>query len=232
MLVPVQKKRVYEDVSAQIRKQIEEGNWKEGDRIQGELELAKLFQVSRGSIREAIKSLQLAGILEAHSGQGTFVSSNAMQKIKDDHLTDMLNNAEYYDEILECRYIIESQAAYIAAKVCTEEDIRFLRDNYEKMMACSRDGQVDEVNRRGMEFHYYLVGLMKNEILSTFYDSLLQPLTDERKEYSRDNDSSIIFQRHLEHARIIDAIEQHDAALSQKLMGQHLGRKMRKRILY
>ena len=213
----------------QIRKQIEEGDWKEGDRIQGELELAKLFQVSRGSIREAIKSLQLAGILEAHSGQGTFVSQNALQKIKDNRLADMLNNAEYYDEILECRYIIESQAAYIAAKVCTGEDIQFLRENYEKMMACSREGRINEMNQCGMEFHYHLIGLMKNEIMSAIYDSLLQPLMDEREEYYRDNDSNTTLQRHLEHVQIIDALEQHNAALAQKLMGQHLGRKMRKK---
>ena len=63
MIIPVQKNRVYENVSAQIRSQIEQGAWKEGDRIQSEMELAKLFQVSRGSIREAIKSLQMAGIV-------------------------------------------------------------------------------------------------------------------------------------------------------------------------
>ena len=90
MIIPVQKNRVYENVSAQIRSQIEQGAWKEGDRIQSEMELAKLFQVSRGSIREAIKSLQMAGIVEAHSGQGTFVAPNALQKIRDGHLADML----------------------------------------------------------------------------------------------------------------------------------------------
>ena len=69
MIVPVQKNRVYENVSAQIRDQIEQGAWKEGDRIQSEMKLAELFHVSRGSIREAIKSLQLAGIIEGEFSQ-------------------------------------------------------------------------------------------------------------------------------------------------------------------
>lgn len=43
MLIPVQKNRVYENISAQIREQIKQGVWKEGERIQSELELAKLF---------------------------------------------------------------------------------------------------------------------------------------------------------------------------------------------
>ena len=84
MLTPIKKNRVYEGVAQQIKEQIEKGIWKEGERIQSELELAKTFQVSRGSIREAIKSLQMAGLLEAHSGQGTFVSANACEKIRDD----------------------------------------------------------------------------------------------------------------------------------------------------
>ena len=100
MLKPVQKSRVYEDVSRQIRDQIESGQWKEGTRIQSETELAKVFQVSRGSIREAIKSLQMAGLLEARSGHGTFVAPNACQKIREGRLAEKLNSAEYYDDIL------------------------------------------------------------------------------------------------------------------------------------
>ena len=120
MLVPVQKKRVFEDISAQIINQIEDGIWKEGEQIKGELELSKLFQVSRGSIREAIKSLQIMGILVAVSGQGTFVAENALQKIKDSRFVDMISDGKYRDEVLECRYMIEPQAAFVAAKICTE----------------------------------------------------------------------------------------------------------------
>lgn len=125
MITPVQKNRVYENVSAQICSQIEQGAWKEGDRIQSEMELAKLFQVSRGSIREAIKSLQMAGIVEAHSGQGTFVAPNALQKIRDGHLADMLSNTEYLDDVLQCRYIIESYTTRVASQVSTPEDIAY-----------------------------------------------------------------------------------------------------------
>lgn len=63
MITPIQKNKVYEDISTQIKQQIEDGTWKEGERIQGEIELAKEFQVGRSSIREAIKSLQVLGIL-------------------------------------------------------------------------------------------------------------------------------------------------------------------------
>ena len=134
MIVPVQKKSVFEDISEQIQNQIENGSWKEGEKIQGELALAQLFQVSRGSIREAIKSLQLMGILEARTGQGTFVAQNAVQKIRDNKLIEMINDDEYRDQVLECRYMIEPQAAFVAAQICTEDDIAHLQFLYNEMM--------------------------------------------------------------------------------------------------
>ena len=101
----------------------------------GEIELANLFQVSRGSIREAIKSLQMMGVLEAKSGQGTYVSSNALQKIQDNRLTSMISDIQYRDQVLECRYMIEPQAAFVAAQICTEKDIEYLKDSYRQMLA-------------------------------------------------------------------------------------------------
>ena len=182
MLVPVQKKRVFEDISAQIINQIEDGNWKEGEQIKGELELSKLFQVSRGSIREAIKSLQIMGILVAVSGQGTFVAENALQKIKDSRFVDMISDGKYRDEVLECRYMIEPQAAFVAAKICTEQDIAYLQDCYDTMMAYADADDVKNVNCWGQRFHTYIIEMMKNKVLSAIYKSIEQRLLDERKE--------------------------------------------------
>ena len=219
MLVPVQKKRVFEDISAQIINQIEDGNWKEGEQIKGELELSKLFQVSRGSIREAIKSLQIMGILVAVSGQGTFVAENALQKIKDSRFVDMNNK-------LECRYMIEPQAAFVAAKICTEQDIAYLQDCYDTMMAYADADDVKNVNCWGQRFHTYIIEMMKNKVLSAIYKSIEQRLLDERKEFMLGNEKQELLMYHHEHLEIIDAFRKHDAVLARKIMDQHLGRQM------
>lgn len=227
MLVPVQKKRVFEDISAQIIKQIEDGAWEEGAQIQGELELSKLFQVSRGSIREAIKALQVQGILVAVSGQGTFVAANALQKIKDSRFVDMIGDDKYRDEILECRYMIEPQAAFVAAKICTEEDIAYLEDCYKRMMAFCEEDNVRNVNFWGQSFHTYIIEMMDNEILSAIYKSIEQRLLDERKEFMLGNEKQELLMYHHEHLEIIEAFKKHDAVLARKIMDQHLGRQMR-----
>ena len=226
MLVPVQKKRVFEDISAQIINQIEDGNWKEGEQIKGELELSKLFQVSRGSIREAIKSLQIMGILVAVSGQGTFVAENALQKIKDSRFVDMISDGKYRDEVLECRYMIEPQAAFVAAKICTEQDIAYLQDCYDTMMAYADADDVKNVNCWGQRFHTYIIEMMKNKVLSAIYKSIEQRLRDERKEFMLGNEKQELLMYHHEHLEIIDAFRKHDAVLARKIMDQHLGRQM------
>ncbi len=226
MLVPVQKKRVFEDISAQIINQIEDGNWKEGEQIKGELELSKLFQVSRGSIREAIKSLQIMGILVAVSGQGTFVAENALQKIKDSRFVDMISDGKYRDEVLECRYMIEPQAAFVAAKICTEQDIAYLQDCYDTMMSYADADDVKNVNCWGQRFHTYIIEMMKNKVLSAIYKSIEQRLLDERKEFMLGNEKQELLMYHHEHLEIIDAFRKHDAVLARKIMDQHLGRQM------
>lgn len=226
MLVPVQKKRVFEDISAQIIKQIEGRIWKEGEQIQGELELSRLFQVSRGSIREAIKALQVQGILVAVSGQGTFVAANALQKIKDSRFVEMIGDEKYRDEVLECRYMIEPQAVFVAAKICTEEDIAYLQGCYDQMMAFSEKDDVKNVNLCGQRFHTYIIEMMKNEILSAIYKSIEQRLLDERKEFMLGNEKQELLMYHHEHLEIIDAFKKHDAVLARKIMDRHLGRQM------
>lgn len=226
MLVPVQKKRVYEDVSAQIQQQIEDGIWPEGGRIQGELELAGLFQVSRGSIREAIKSLQLMGILEARNGRGTYVAPNALQKIRDARLISMINDASYRDQVLECRYLIEPQAAFIAARICTEEDLDNLRGSYREMMAASEAGDVRRVNQWGLRFHAYLIDMMKNQVLSTIYHSMERQLLDDREEFTQEHADRVVLSFHQEHLDLIRALERRDSVLARKIMDQHLGRQM------
>lgn len=227
MLTPIKKNRVYEGVAQQIKEQIEKGNWKEGERIQSELALAKTFQVSRGSIREAIKSLQLAGLLEAHSGQGTFVASNACEKIRASRLNEKLNSAEYFDDVLECRQLIEVHACGLAAVRCTEEDLRYLRKNYEEIIRFTLQGNSDDMNRCGMEFHAYIVSMMHNEIISDFYQSIMQALLEERREFFQNWYQLEVTESHYEHMELIQAFESHDAALAQQIMSRHLERKKR-----
>lgn len=227
MIVPIKKKNVYQDISDQIMDMIEEGMWKEGERIKGEMELAEAFHVSRGSIREAIKPLQLMGILEAKSGQGTFVSANAVQVIQDYRLTTMINDIRYRNQVLECRYMIEPQAAFVAAQISTDEDIEQLQSIYDNMMSASEDGNMREMNKWGSKFHSYIVSMMGNEVLMALYNSIEQKAMEEREEFNQERDDDAYLKSHEEHHKLIEAFKRHDADAARKIMDLHIARKLR-----
>ena len=91
MIVPITKNsRVYETVYEQMMNIIEEGEWAEGERIPGEIELAEKFKVSRNSLRSAIKVLYSSEVLDVKPGLGTFVTVGAVKKIKHQKLKSFI----------------------------------------------------------------------------------------------------------------------------------------------
>src|ERR1700738_741711 len=73
LLEPVKRSRIYEHIVEQIHALIREGRWAPGDQIPPERELAERFRVSRTSVREALRALEMQGIIDSRQGGGTFV---------------------------------------------------------------------------------------------------------------------------------------------------------------
>ncbi|MER2181393.1 MAG: GntR family transcriptional regulator [Desemzia incerta] len=73
-------KPIYIQIHNKIRKMIEEGKWQVGERIPSERDLAKTFEVSRMTLRQAVQTLVDEGILERRVGSGTYVSSQKVQE--------------------------------------------------------------------------------------------------------------------------------------------------------
>ena len=71
---------VYIQIHNQLRKNIEDGKWKVGEKIPAERELANEFSVSRMTLRQAIQALVDEGILERRVGSGTFVANRKVQE--------------------------------------------------------------------------------------------------------------------------------------------------------
>lgn len=111
----------------------------------------------------------------------------------------------------------------LAAHLRSESDIEHLRKNYEEMLACSESGDIKGLNVRGQQFHAYIVGIMKNGIISAIYDSISQRPLTERDESAQKNTLC-----HLEHGELIEAFKRHDPVQARRSMERHLGRKIKK----
>src|SRR5699024_2510610 len=109
-----------EQVVSQIEHLIESGHWSVGDRLPPEMELMKEFDVSRNTLREAIRALVHAGLLETKQGSGTIVKSTSALGVA---LHRQVEKSNLY-ETLEVRLALEREAAQLAALRRNEEDLQ------------------------------------------------------------------------------------------------------------
>ena len=112
----------------QIRKLIEDGELKVGDRLPPERELCQKFGTSRASMREAFSVLETLGMIESRSGQGNFIRADASQvSIDGEFMKSLLMDHDPF-EIYETRLEVEPSMAAFAAERATNEEKEGLRN--------------------------------------------------------------------------------------------------------
>lgn len=217
MISPIVSKQKYESVADQIILMIRNNTFTEGSHLPSEADLAARFNVGRSSVREAIKSLQIAGILTSSAGKGTFVTDNAMTAIANYDLGEVIMDENSLSDLIEIRCIIEPVAAALAAKRRTEQDILIMKDTISKMKGVSDKAKLLCL---GHKFHSALIGASKNRALTQFHDSISLQLLKMRE---RDFLSSEVYIRDsLTHQEILDAIIAKDDKKAKELMLKHL----------
>ena len=108
----VQRINLCDQLILAIIEQIQKGNWAQGSKLPGEIELANSFSVSRNIMREALKILENFGVLDARNGIGTFVSEQAIENIENMQFFNMLKENHSVEAILEFRLMVEPSGAY------------------------------------------------------------------------------------------------------------------------
>ncbi len=217
IISPIVSKQKYESVADQIILMIRNNTFAEGSHLPSESELASQFNVGRSSVREAIKSLQIAGILTSWAGKGTFVTEDALTAIANYDLGEVIMDENSLSDLIEIRCIIEPVAASLAAKRRTDDDILAMKETISKMKGIS---DKHKLLRLGHKFHSCLIRAGKNRALTQFHDSISMKLLKMRE---KDFLSSEIYIRDsLTHQEILDAIIEKDADKAKELMLRHL----------
>lgn len=109
-------------IEQELERLIVEGTLAPGQQLPPERELAKQFDVSRPSIREAIQRLEAKRLLTRRQGGGTFVSENIWKSFSDPLLNLLSSHSETQLDLLESRHAMEGISAYFAALRGTDED--------------------------------------------------------------------------------------------------------------
>ena len=217
MIKPISKKKYYETISEQIEQAILSGEWAEGSRVPTEDELASIFEVGRGSIREAITNLQMSGVLFSSPGIGTYVADNAIACINNNHLADMLNDSESISEIVDARQILEPYLAAYAAENAGAGDIKKMESALNKAKAVKSPEEWEHV---GYLFHVALAQACGNKILISLFESLEE--TSRKKASKQDMTMEDISQTVDSYQSILDAVRENNADLASERMEELL----------
>lgn len=225
MLKPVAKTSMYEDIVNQLINCIKNSVWLPGDFLPTEMELAKTFDVSRNSIREALKSLAYSGIISARAGHGTSVTPDALQKIENMELVNFISEEASLEELMETRLVIETELARLAAMRATEEDKTMLMQSLKSLKGQLLQQEAHQISEnptdRGIDFHMCVARISKNSVLMKLMQSIQGELRYQRSYVSLKNaDSFAVMMR--DHEKICEAILCNDADAAAESMRQHL----------
>jgi len=173
--IKVQTRRAFEEVALQIRDQLASGALVPGDRLPPERELAEQFQLSRNTVREALRSLEMAGILEFRKGMygGAFVREGHGDAVVAG-FSDLFRLGMFKPEHLKAaRLLISVDVARAACHLATADDLEKLRENLEASEAAVARKDTDERVRLGLEFHRLLAKASGNPIMVILMDALM-----------------------------------------------------------
>lgn len=132
---PVKKTRIIEEILAKMRALMLSGKLVEGWKLPPERELATMLGVSRPSLREVLKVLDILGVIKARQGAGTYISQSFAKVLKDPSRARYIEQRFTLLEVLEARRVIEPALAILAATRASEEDIEAMENALKGMTA-------------------------------------------------------------------------------------------------
>jgi GntR family transcriptional regulator, transcriptional repressor for pyruvate dehydrogenase complex len=213
----IRRNRIYEEIARQIEKMITE-KMKTGDRLPPERQLADMFGVSRSSIRDAIRTLEMSGMVEARQGLGTVVREHSVNAVMNPLTQVLVQKRKLVGELLDVRKMIEPPLAARAAVHATSDEVaemdNILRRQEEKM----RGGElaIEEDN----EFHYAIALAADNSVVLKVLDVLMDLLRETRERSLQVEGRP---ERSMaDHREILDAIKRQDPAGAGVAMRQHI----------
>ena len=213
----VRRNKVYEDVARQIERLILK-KLRPGDKLPSERELAETLAVSRSSIRDAIRSLELMGMVEPRQGAGTIVREVSSNSVANPLANALKRKEELMSELLDFRQMLEPPLASRAATHASDEEISEMEDILNRQEAKVHGG--DSTIAEDSEFHYAIALASGNSVVLKVLDILMDLLRDTRERSLQVEGRP---QKSLAgHRRILAAIKRHDAEAAKAAMRRHI----------
>ncbi|MBW7454223.1 FadR/GntR family transcriptional regulator [Paenibacillus sepulcri] len=211
----MKKKLIYEVVYDEIKRRIEEGIWKPGERIPTLEDISEELQVGISSVREAVRILGKQKILTVEQGRGTFISEQIPGN--PNRYLAAMERASWM-QLTEARLVIEPELAALAAEKAAPEDRDAILKSAQAMQRKVKAGK--PFLKEDIEFHDLIAKASRNEILINMIHMVGDVLLDSRRHTMRipgmhEKASSY-------HYLIAQAIVQQNPQQARELMKLHL----------
>lgn len=187
-----------------LREAILRGELEPGERLM-EIALAQKLGVSRTPIREAIRKLELEGLVTMTPRKGAVVAKITFKDLKD---------------VLEVRKNLEELAVELACSRATEEDIIEMKKLHQEFIETLEQDDLTIIAEADVKFHDFIYGMADNKRLIQILNNLREQMYRYRLEYIKDD--TMRFNLDDEHAMIIDAIENKDVAKAKEYINIHI----------
>ena len=224
-LTPIRTKRLYEEIVEQIRLLIADGKLKPGDKLLAERELADRFQVSRASVREAIRTLEMLGVIDIRPGEGTYIRETETDDIIRPLAMFLAVERSSVIDMFEMRRIFETATASLAAQRATDQEILEIETTLEDMKERLNLQDPEKGEEFDAAFHFAIAEATHNTLLAKLFKTVSEDFSKAnsaaRRRLYRDNVKNpqrIIDQ----HSNILKAIQARSPKGAAEAMRVHL----------
>ena len=222
MFKSVKSNKISEHIVEQIRKAIFEGRLKPGDKLPPEKTLIGNFKVSKATLREALRSLEILGFLDIRKGVsgGAFVTEVDMKKARDSFTNFLLFKNLSLSNLSEVRLILEPFVAEKGATFITEEDLKKLERLNKECEYLLKNNVPIESRKNEIEYHRIIGSVSRNPILMFILDFVENLFIDTKeilqpgKEFSKKVLGA--------HKRIYKALSERDPKKAREEMIKHV----------
>lgn len=210
--------RVYESILGHIHQLVEEGVLRPGDKLPSERKLAERFRVGRSSVRDAIRILEVRGVVRARQGGGTVVQAFSSDALVAELAGTLVRKRALVQELMEVRCMLEPPLAAQAAARASPEQIEHMEEILLRQGRKAKRGEM--AVEEDTEFHSTIARAAGNRVMLAVLDTLVGLLTETRRRFLQDREraeSSLAG-----HRLVLRAIRRREPRAAESAMRRHV----------
>jgi len=206
---------------AGLKQMISDGDLHHGAKLPPERDLAKRFSVNRASVRQALKALEVMGVVRQRVGDGTYLTKDASSTLSAPLEFLLLVDGITTGELYEARRIFEPELAARAARRHTADELQQLEESVSDMKRLFESGSLAEVAACDQRFHRLIWEMAGNRVCLRMFVPLHRTMTNSFAVSWSVHDYAAAISSH---TGIIEAIRAGDAEAARRSMNEHLDR--------